>query len=79
MNFFLLYIISPVLPANKTNSYPTASLYAGGIKAVEVFILLTLLTSICMRRIEFSERKILTGKKDSSLTVLLVTERETVL
>ncbi|PFX29709.1 monocarboxylate transporter 13-like isoform X2 [Stylophora pistillata] len=65
------------LVADKTNSYPTAFLCAGGIEAVGVLILLLF---ICMRRVELSaQMKIQTDSENSSLTELLVIEKETVL
>lgn len=75
-SLFILLIVFPGLVADKTNSYPTAFLCAGGIEAVGVLILLIF---ICVRRVEFSQTKIQTDSENSSSTVLLVIEKETVL
>lgn len=73
---FILLIVFPGLVADKTNSYPTAFLCAGGIEAVGVLILLIF---VCVRRVEFSQTKIQTDSENSSSTALLVIEKETVL
>lgn len=63
------------LVADKTKSYHATFFSAGGIEIVGLLILLTF---ICLKRGDLSEEKFQNKSGNSSLTELLVIEKETV-
>ncbi|XP_078365743.1 monocarboxylate transporter 10-like isoform X2 [Oculina patagonica] len=64
------------LVADKTKSYHATFFSAGGIEILGILILLTF---ICVKRGDLSQKKFRTEAGNSSLTELLVVEKETVL